>query len=132
MLLPLALYYRTIPKECGGIAQYSSISSCLASGKETHFFFFISGAVSHLYPTKSTIPIAEISCSTPNREGVNRLQLSNLTTISFQEHLGFWERAKYSKLMLGLTTSSDKAILVSVLRYGLDLVCTRFGNGTTL
>ena len=80
MLLQLALYYRTIPKESRGIAQYCSISSqsnfCVACGTETHFFFFISGAVSHLYPTKSTIPIAEISCSAPNREGVNILQLS--------------------------------------------------------
>ena len=41
---------------------------CVTCKAETHFFFFISGAVSHLYPTRSTIPIAEISCSVPSRD----------------------------------------------------------------
>ena len=83
---------------------------CVACGTGTHFFFFISGAVSHLYPTKSTIPIAEISCSAPNREGTNILQLFKQQLNPFPRTLEGSGKGQSicSKLMLGLTTCSVK------------------------
>ena len=68
MLLPLAFVLQHNTKGVYSVLFPLSQTLCVACEAETYFFFFISGAVSHLYPTRSTTPIAEISCSAPQRD----------------------------------------------------------------